>query len=225
MQMARALGLPVHKVYSYGEHHENGRVIGSILMEAMPGEMLDEVHEGMTPEEKETVAAELKHYLGIMRSYSNPWGTTVCSVIGGSLYSTRTCPRIFVPCDDEAAFNTFLHYCCRPTDEGYHGCIPFKEAQRRAHLMDNMPHQIVFTHGDLWSHNILVKDGHITAIIDWETAGWYPEYWEITTPQRWQSPDSFWPKTLKFITDDKYAEEFQCEIALWELSADAIAGF
>ena len=30
--------------------------------------------------------------------------------------------------------------------------------------------------------NTLIKDGKIAAIVDWESAGWYPEYWEYT---RW----------------------------------------
>lgn len=33
-----------------------------------------------------------------------------------------------------------------------------------------------FTHADLSPSNIMVKDGKITAIIDWEFAGWFPEY-------------------------------------------------
>ncbi|KAM0230514.1 hypothetical protein ACHAPO_009279 [Fusarium lateritium] len=37
---------------------------------------------------------------------------------------------------------------------------------------------IVFTHGDIAARNILVRDGHIVALLDWEFAGWYPEYWE-----------------------------------------------
>ena len=38
-----------------------------------------------------------------------------------------------------------------------------------------------FTHGDFASRNIMVKrDGTITAIIDWDSAGWFPEYWEYT---------------------------------------------
>lgn len=36
---------------------------------------------------------------------------------------------------------------------------------------------IVFTYGDLAARNILVRDGRIVAIVDWEYAGWYPEYW------------------------------------------------
>jgi len=37
---------------------------------------------------------------------------------------------------------------------------------------------IVFTHGDIASRNILVRDGRIVALLDWEFAGWCPDYWE-----------------------------------------------
>jgi aminoglycoside phosphotransferase (APT) family kinase protein len=40
-------------------------------------------------------------------------------------------------------------------------------------------------HGDLAPQNIIVQEGKIVAIIDWETAGWFPEYWEYT--QAWES--------------------------------------
>lgn len=46
--------------------------------------------------------------------------------------------------------------------------------------------RICLTHGDLHLGNILVvvsQDGDepkitISGIVDWEQAGWYPEYWE-----------------------------------------------
>ncbi|KAB5554752.1 kinase-like domain-containing protein [Coniochaeta sp. 2T2.1] len=37
---------------------------------------------------------------------------------------------------------------------------------------------IVFTHGDIAARNILIHDGRIVALLDWEFAGWYPEYWD-----------------------------------------------
>lgn len=40
---------------------------------------------------------------------------------------------------------------------------------------------IVFTHGDISSLNILIQGDEVVGIVDWETAGWYPEYWEYTT--------------------------------------------
>lgn len=39
-------------------------------------------------------------------------------------------------------------------------------------------HPIVFSHGDIAARNIMVRDGRIAAIIDWEMAGWYPAYWD-----------------------------------------------
>jgi len=38
-------------------------------------------------------------------------------------------------------------------------------------------YRICFTHGDLRPHN-LVENGRLSGIVDWETAGWFPEYWE-----------------------------------------------
>lgn len=43
-------------------------------------------------------------------------------------------------------------------------------------MKDN--HKWHFTHGDMGPHNILVENGRISAVLDWELAGWYPEYWE-----------------------------------------------
>lgn len=42
--------------------------------------------------------------------------------------------------------------------------------------------KVYFTHGDLTPLNIMVSGPpgfcRVTAVIDWEQAGWYPEYWE-----------------------------------------------
>ncbi|BGP10242.1 hypothetical protein JCM10049v2_006125 [Rhodotorula toruloides] len=35
--------------------------------------------------------------------------------------------------------------------------------------------RIVLTHGDLFPRNLLIRDGHLAAIVDWELAGWWPE--------------------------------------------------
>ncbi|KAI0777398.1 kinase-like domain-containing protein [Trametes elegans] len=36
----------------------------------------------------------------------------------------------------------------------------------------------VLTHGDLAPRNIIVKDNRIAAVVDWESFGWYPDFWE-----------------------------------------------
>lgn len=48
-------------------------------------------------------------------------------------------------------------------------------------------HRPVFTHGDLQPKNIIVerlgdREGHPEfriTLLDWESAGWYPEFWEF----------------------------------------------
>jgi thiamine kinase-like enzyme len=45
-------------------------------------------------------------------------------------------------------------------------------------------HEIVFTYFDLAPRNILVERDRVTAILDWEYAGWSPEHWEYIQPFR-----------------------------------------
>ena len=70
-------------------------------------------------------------------------------------------------------------------------------------------HTPVFTHGDLQRKNIMlrgypstgmeaqreIKDIQI-VLIDWETSGWYPSYWEyaraIFSCGRWDDDWNFW---------------------------------
>jgi hypothetical protein len=49
-------------------------------------------------------------------------------------------------------------------------------------LPDMLPRSTrsVFTHADIAPRNIIVNsEGEIAALLDWERAGWYPEYWEL----------------------------------------------
>jgi hypothetical protein len=39
-------------------------------------------------------------------------------------------------------------------------------------------HCIVLTHSDFTPRNVLVDQGKVVAILDWEMAGYYPGYWE-----------------------------------------------
>lgn len=43
---------------------------------------------------------------------------------------------------------------------------------------------IVFTHGDIAARNIIIRDGRVVALLDWEFAGFYPEYWEYVRTLR-----------------------------------------
>ncbi|VDC03562.1 unnamed protein product [Peniophora sp. CBMAI 1063] len=38
---------------------------------------------------------------------------------------------------------------------------------------------IRYVHPDLRTYNIIVRDGHLSGIIDWEDSGWYPSAWQV----------------------------------------------
>lgn len=68
-------------------------------------------------------------------------------------------------------------------------------------MLSQKRHSICFTHADLHLRNIMVRDGSITGIIDWEFSGWYPEYWEFAKALyvwRWQNDwVDYLPKALE----------------------------
>jgi len=54
---------------------------------------------------------------------------------------------------------------------------------------------IVLTHGDLRPANIIVtaqSPVRVAAIVDWEQAGWYPDYWEYCKAAFTASHDGEW---------------------------------
>ncbi|KAJ8482001.1 hypothetical protein ONZ51_g5642 [Trametes cubensis] len=85
-------------------------------------------------------------------------------------------------------------------------------------------HRICFTHADLHAQNILVRDdGQLAGIIDWEHAGWYPEYWEYTMIE-YHMPNRpllqlFWD-TVHPFGEEPYTEELALEWALWRSTGD-----
>jgi Ser/Thr protein kinase RdoA (MazF antagonist) len=77
------------------------------------------------------------------------------------------------PFADEAAFNTEL-------------VAIHEKAMSKAQLkplvagaLTQNKHKIVLTHGDFRGGNILVAGDQVVGLLDWETCGWYPEYWEF----------------------------------------------
>jgi thiamine kinase-like enzyme len=74
----------------------------------------------------------------------------------------------------------------------------------------------VFTHADLHPSNILIDRGRLSGIVDWECAGFYPEYWEFT--KLMYGAERF--REIKHIirdafTEDNYEGALEAEILLW----------
>ena len=167
----RNTSIPVPKVYDILEDKENIYIV----MEYIEGKMLAEVWTRLTSEQKGSIVNQLKGYLAELRALSPPHPGRVESVDGTEIGNTTIGPNRG-PFDSVESFHRARGYShIRSSPDKY---PRYKDVFNR---IKGKKYRTVFTHGDFSLHNILVnKDMKIAAIIDWEFAGWYPEYWEYT---------------------------------------------
>lgn len=63
--------------------------------------------------------------------------------------------------------------------------------QLRSKLRQRMPTAApyTFTHGDLTNVNIMIENGDVVGILDWESSGFFPVWWEFTCTEVDQGQD------------------------------------
>lgn len=144
-----------------------------LLMDHVNGEPLSKAWPDLSSDDRTTILTELKAYIEQLRSLRNHDADGyIGSLNRGRCTDGRVPGNPFCgPFDTEALFNDHiaLNMASSLTPEPQRRFL-------RSLMKDD--HEIVFTHGDMHPSNILVKDGHVVAILDWEMAGWYPEHWE-----------------------------------------------
>lgn len=71
--------------------------------------------------------------------------------------------------------------------------------QSRAFLQPILEDPIVYIPEDIAMQNILIRNGRVSGIIDWEDAGWFPRHWivhKLRTPR--PGCEGFWLRYWKF---------------------------
>ncbi|RAK73768.1 aminoglycoside phosphotransferase family protein [Aspergillus fijiensis CBS 313.89] len=226
-QMARAGGLPVPKVLNYGEHPfpDCCRRV-SILMTRLPGITLGGyIDLEYNPETEEPWLQELKTCVHAMRMWTPPASRQnwVSSPLGTCLRSSRVPCHIMGPFENQTQLHNFL--LSPASSHAFKSQAEFEKAMAVARKLDQRRYRMVFTQGDFMAHNILVgDDGHLSGMLDWESAGWYPEYWEYTTAMRF-GRDSWWFRAVSWIGGSEYLEELDYDRALNSLTVDTYAYF
>ncbi|KAL7627723.1 hypothetical protein AAE478_001918 [Parahypoxylon ruwenzoriense] len=186
-----------------------------LLITRVPGLPLSRCHNILSERDIERIANQLKDYVAQLRDIpqSAKLDMTICNTLGKACRDHRIRGASPVgPFADEAAFNQMLRFSDDPARRG---------------------HKIVFTHADLNPRNILIdqtvqSDGSIgwsvTGIVDWETAGYYPEYWDYTKAMF----EAFrWPRRYNDLVQGVFSEfrdysrELDVERRSWE-SGDAV---
>lgn len=222
MQMARAAGMPVPRVLSCGEHLDapfNCRV--SILMTRLPGVSLENSTDPLEVDAEEPWLEELKTCIHSMRLWSPPDQdqNSICSPIGTSIRSSRVPDHIMGPFPSKKEF--YDHLFAPASSHGFESIAEYERTLAHAMRLQQYAHRITFTHGDLKAHNVLVgDDGHLSGLFDWESAGWYPEYWEFTTAMRF-GRNSWWFQVASWIGGDQYTEELASDVSLNLLTVDS----
>ena len=150
---------------------------GYISMSPMPGKELETAWPEMNSAEKESVMNDYKTILQRLRSVEPSPDTPVQigAIDGGPATCHRPSDRrCGGPFSTETELNSWLRsLICSESEEWYSG---FHNEMMKNSMRDD--HKWRLTHGDMGPHNVLVENGHITAVVDWELGGWYPEYWE-----------------------------------------------
>lgn len=142
-----------------------------IHMTFLQGQTLEKLWPSMPDEQKTNTAQQLHDIVKRMRELEPPPDCVGCCD-GTGIRDTRARFTYRGPiCKDEAEFNADL-------DSTLFRQIPSR-LRAAFHSQLRVDHRIVFTHGDLTPRNILIQDGKISGIVDWEETGWYPEYWGL----------------------------------------------
>lgn len=181
--------IPVPKIYLAFRHDKHSYIV----MEFIDAETLDNAQFLLSQDQLYSVAVQLQNIIAQL------WK------LGGNNVAMGSWPRgpfrncFFRDSPPVEEFNTMDEFRAY-----WLGRIAETGLVYESNMVVSMQ-RFVLTHGDLASRNILVENGHIVAIVDWETFGWYPEFWEYMSAYRgaWHLD---WMNALRAAFGDVTAE-------------------
>lgn len=179
--VAEKTAIPVPKVLDAYIQESDGR--GVILMEYVDGETLGKAWAHITAEQKDHIIAQLSGYMNELRTIKASQIATVDYKPCRDQFFTDVA-TIWGPYKTERAFHEALSTAVRQDDAWSRMVSQF--------LATIGEHDTVLTHNDFTPRNILVKDGNVVALLDWELSGFYPDYWEYVKAHLWEDWGSQW---------------------------------
>ncbi|EAS30355.3 uncharacterized protein CIMG_05834 [Coccidioides immitis RS] len=179
---------------------------GFILMTRIFGHPLNGVHYRTTFEEREQIGKDLAGWIEQLRRIPNNTNHLIANTLGGPICDHRhgQDDNSWGPYNSVADFTDRLVRDVVDIDKRKH--------ERPISLLYEKKHEVVFTHSDLHMSNIIIRSGRLHGLIDFENAGFKPEYWEFTR--------ALWPygsqNEKEYIYHstfgDKYEEELEAEV-------------
>ncbi|KAK1140858.1 hypothetical protein N8T08_009855 [Aspergillus melleus] len=220
-------GVPAPRLYwMYYVDHEL-----FLIMQRASGVPLDSIWESLAPSEKNDIISKLKVIFDTMRKAKCPWSNDFFGGLdGGGLYhylfySQHGDKKFLGPFSGESAFveglvgnyralvnrNNHPDYKCRFYEKYF------------ARVLQG--HQSTLTHGDVQQKNIMVAENTThpneqggrsfdIVLVDWESSGWFPDYWEFfcaSYPLHFQWDEDWSLRVQEFV------EVWPAEMAMMQL--------
>ncbi|WEW60771.1 hypothetical protein PRK78_006259 [Emydomyces testavorans] len=175
---------------------------GHIGMTIIPGSPLELTWNTLDDKTKKSVCRETWDLITKLRQISQPpelRGLFQCLADGSPtrdpLIEDLEEPRRPLLTDEDLRARIYERYL-------YFGGLRYKDQ-----LPQMLPRSsyTVFTHADIAPRNIMVDEkNRITGILDWEYAGWYPDYWEYAQIMRPACRTGDWQKWMNLTAPQKW---------------------
>lgn len=189
----------VHALYDIYKDDPDRPAGCAMLSDLVPGVPLIDVWHDLSDTEKSSIVAQLREQMARIRACTQPYIGRINNRPTRNIYD-RLPTTYCGPFSSEEAFDD---WCLERVPVGFFGLAHWKwprwlEKERR-----KSSGKFVLTHGDLSPCNIMVKDGKITGIVDWERSGFFPEYAEYAFAMKlchkFQSSEKWWVPVLKEV--------------------------
>jgi aminoglycoside phosphotransferase len=211
--IAQHTTIPVPTVHHTFTHH--GKTY--ILMERIRGETIAKRWRSLSDTSKASIFGQLIRMVKELRSIPSET-TGISNVDGGPIYDSRLPQKsLWGPFDTIHDFHLALrnNVTYKSLETQIHGSLTrtaVSDMQQLVTFHESVTQTPVLTHGELSSFNILIREDKVVGIIDWETAGWLPYYWEYTTAWHANPQNLFWQKEV-----DNFLDSHEVELGMEKL--------
>jgi aminoglycoside phosphotransferase (APT) family kinase protein len=195
--------IPAPRIVDVGEY--NGKTY--LIMTRLPGQQLNHVIHLMSYSERQRLADDLANCVSQLRKIPNHTPYLFTNTVGGPVVDHRIPDGQAGPFNSEADFNNHL--------TSHLGCTPDKVLDGLTMRQD---HRSYFTHSHFFSFNLLVEAGRLSGIVDWECAGYMPEYWEFIKAKRAAHRKPILDAIFDRTFGSAYEKEWEIERKLWRLT-------
>ncbi len=193
-------GIPVPELYQATFFVKDGLTNCALLMEKVEGISLEAVWDKLDDNTKIRICKDIWNVVAELQQIPKPpefchlyqcgaHGSASIDVLLQDVHSSSQ-PILYDEALRARIYQRYIHFNGRLFKDTLPSMLPRSDAS-------------VFTHGDLTPRNIMVDQGRITGVIDWEDSGWYPDYWEYTNMMK-PSRDLDWMAWMETTKPKKW---------------------